>query len=217
MQVRKDIKEFINTIPNNVYIVAATKYVDSLEMKNLLDAGINNFGENRVDSFLTKYEELKEYKEIKWHFIGHLQRNKANKITNKIDYLHSLDSLELASLINEKRTSPLNVFVEVSINQEATKSGISPESAREFISKLIEFKNINIIGLMMMSIKSSEHESLNDQFTKLVQLRNNIENELHIKLPYLSMGMSDDYMEAIECGSTHIRLGRILFDGYKPY
>ena len=95
--VRKDIKEFINSIPKNVTLVAATKYVDVDDMEELLENGINNFGENRTDSFLRKYSLLKNNGAI-WHFIGHLQRNKASDVINKIDYLHSLDSLKLADL-----------------------------------------------------------------------------------------------------------------------
>ena len=159
---------------------------------------------------------LKDNKDIVWHFIGHLQRNKTNKIINSIDYLHSLDSLELAHLINEKRVEPLNVFVEVSINLEETKSGIPVESARDFISEILKLEKINVVGLMMMSVKASEHNSLEEQFKKLKDLRDGLEKELNIKLPYLSMGMSDDYKEALDNGATHIRLGRILFEGYQP-
>ncbi|MCF0118009.1 MAG: alanine racemase, partial [Bacilli bacterium] len=155
MQVREDLKSFINTIPNNINIVAATKYIDIEEMKKLLLLGINNFGENRVDVFLKKYEALKREENIQWHFIGHLQRNKADKIINKIEYLHSLDSLKLAKLIDEKRNTPLNVFVEISINKEATKNGIEKEEAKEFINILLKYKNINVVGLMMMSMKNS--------------------------------------------------------------
>lgn len=217
MQVRNDIKEFINTIPNKATIVAATKYVTPVEMISLLENGINNFGENRVDAFLSKYEILKDNKNIVWHFIGHLQRNKANKIIDKIDFLHSLDSLELARLINEKRIEPLNVFVEVSVNLEETKSGIPMELCKDFISEIIKLPNINVVGLMMMSVKASEHSSLEQQFKKLKDLRDSLEQQLDIKLPYLSMGMSDDYKEALDNGATHIRLGRILFEGYQPY
>ena len=211
MQVREDLKSFINTIPNNINIIAATKYIDIEEMKKLLLLGINNFGENRVDVFLKKYEVLKREENIHWHFIGHLQRNKATKIINKIEYLHSLDSLELAKLIDEKRNTPLNVFVEISINKEADKNGIEKEEAKEFINILLKYKNINVVGLMMMSMKNSPEESLNSQFLALRELRDKLEEELHIKLPYLSMGMSDDYLQAISQGATHIRLGRILF------
>ena len=211
MKVRKDIKEFINTLPKNVTLVAATKYVDVPVMKDLLSNGINNFGENRTEAFLDKYVYLKDEK-ITWHFIGHLQRNKAEDIINKIDYLHSLDSLKLAKIIDEKRTSPLNCFIEVSINEEESKNGVKVPDLENFIKEVLKYKNINLVGFMMMSIKYSDEKSLNDQFAKLVKVRNEIEQKLNIKIPYLSMGMSDDYTVAIKNDATHIRLGRILFE-----
>lgn len=209
MNVRSDIKEFIRSIPNNVTLVAATKYVDSGQMKILYDNGIHNFGENRVDSFLVKYESLKEL-DISWHFIGHLQRNKAKEIINKIDYLHSLDSLELAKIISKERLTPLKVFVEVSINLEESKNGVPYYKTKEFIKSLIELPNIELVGLMMMTVKVSDDKD--NQFMKLAKLKEEIESSLNIKIPYLSMGMSDDYLLAIKEGATHIRLGRILFE-----
>ena len=209
--VRKDLKDFIKTIPSDVTIVAASKYVGADDIKILLESGIKDIGENRVDSFLSKYELLKD-NDIKWHFIGHLQRNKATKVIDKIDYLESLDSLELAKIINSHRLSPLKCFVEVSINLEENKDGVPYYQAKEFIKELKQYPNIEVVGLMMMAIRHSEDESLKDQFNKLRLLRDEIEKDLDIKLPYLSMGMSEDYKEAIEEGATHIRLGRILFD-----
>ena len=209
--VRKDLKDFIKSIPSNVTIVAASKYVGADDIKLLVESGIKDIGENRVDSFLSKYELLKD-NSIKWHFIGHLQRNKATKVINKIDYLESLDSLELAKIINSHRLSPLKCFVEVSINLEENKDGVPYYQAKGFIKELKRYPNIEVVGLMMMAIRHSEDESLRDQFNKLRLLRNEIEKDLEIKLPYLSMGMSEDYKEAIEEGATHIRLGRILFD-----
>ena len=209
--VRKDLKDFIKTIPSDVTIVAASKYVGADDIKILLESGIKNIGENRVDSFLNKYELLKD-NDIKWHFIGHLQRNKATKVIDKIDYLESLDSLELAKIINSHRLRPLKCFVEVSINLEENKDGVPYYQAKEFIKELKQYPNIEVVGLMMMAIRHSEDESLKDQFNKLRLLRDEIEKDLDIKLPYLSMGMSEDYKEAIEEGATHIRLGRILFD-----
>ena len=209
--VRKDLKDFIKSIPNNVTIVAASKYVGADDIKLLVESGIKDIGENRVDSFLSKYELLKD-NGIKWHFIGHLQRNKATKVIDKIDYLESLDSLELAKIINSHRLSPLKCFVEVSINLEENKDGVPYYQAKEFIKELKQYPNIEVVGLMMMAIRHSEDESLRDQFNKLRLLRDEIEKDLDIKLPYLSMGMSEDYKEAIEEGATHIRLGRILFD-----
>ena len=209
--VRKDIKEFINSLPKNVTLVAATKYVDVDDMEALLDNGINNFGENRTDSFLRKYELLKNKGAI-WHFIGHLQRNKASEVINIIDYLHSLDSLKLAELIQNKREKPLKTFVEVSINLEETKNGVPYYEVKDFVRELLKYNKIELVGFMMMAVKASDELSLESQFAKLRILRDEIEKEFNIKLPYLSMGMSDDYKEAIKEGATHIRLGRILYD-----
>lgn len=209
--VREDIKEFIKTIPSNVTIVAASKYVDEKDMKHLLDAGICDFGENRVDSFLAKYEQLKDLP-IKWHFIGHLQRNKSKEVINKIEYLDSLDSLKLAELIQKERLSPLKCLVEVSINLEENKNGVPYFELEDFLKELQKYPKIQIVGLMMMSIRYSDELALKQQFYKLRALRDEMEQKLNIKLPYLSMGMSEDYKEAIKEGATHIRLGRILFN-----
>ena len=210
MVVRKDIKEFLNTIPNNVTIVAATKYVDSSSMRDLYHAGITNLAENRVDSFLRKHDELSDLN-ITWHFIGHLQRNKARKVVGMIDCLHSLDSLDLASIIDKSRKTPLDCFIEVSINEKKNKNGISINMLKSFIEDCLQYHNIHIIGLMMMAIANSDKSSLHHQFSQLRELRDSLQNSLGISLPYLSMGMSDDYLIAIKEGATHIRLGRILF------
>lgn len=208
MKIREDIQKFISTIPSNITLVAATKYVDSSEMRNLFKNGVTNFGENRVDAFLNKYEDLKDLN-ITWHFIGHLQRNKAKEVFNKIDYLHSLDSLKLADEIEKYRERPLPTFVEVSINLEENKNGVPYYELEDFIKSLLKYKKIELIGLMMMTIKVSEDKE--NQFAKLVELKKKIEKNLNIKIPYLSMGMSEDYLAAIKEGATHIRLGRILF------
>ena len=208
MKVREDIQQFISTIPSNITLVAATKYVVSNEMRNLFKNGVTNFGENRVDAFLSKFEDLKDL-DVTWHFIGHLQRNKAKEVINKIDYLHSLDSLKLADEIEKYREKPLPTFVEVSINLEENKNGVPYYELEGFIKSLLKYKKIKLVGLMMMTIKVSEDKE--NQFAKLVELKKKIESNLNIKIPYLSMGMSEDYLEAIKEGSTHIRLGRILF------
>ncbi len=208
MKIREDIQKFISTIPSNITLVAATKYVESSEMRSLFKNGVTNFGENRVDAFLNKYEDLKDLN-ITWHFIGHLQRNKAKEVINKIDYLHSLDSLKLADEIEKYRERPLPTFVEVSINLEENKNGVPYYELEDFIKSLLKYKKIKLVGLMMMTIKVSEDKE--NQFAKLVELKKKIEKKLNIKIPYLSMGMSEDYLEAIKEGATHIRLGRILF------
>ena len=209
--IRKDIKQFIATLPSDVILVAATKYGDVNDLKDLFSSGVSNFGENRVDAFLSKYEALKDL-DISWHFIGHLQRNKAHLVLDKIDYLHSLDSLELVKTINKYRLSPLNCFVEVSINLEENKNGVPYYEVKDFVKECLKYPNVNIVGLMMMAVAQSSEESLHQQFRKLKELKDNLEKELNISLPYLSMGMSDDYQIAIMEGATHIRLGRVLFD-----
>ena len=209
--IRKDIKEFLATLPKDITLVAATKYGSSDDLRELYSNGVTNFGENKVDAFLDKYESLKDL-DITWHFIGHLQRNKTHLVIDKIDYLHSLDSLELAKLINKYRVAPLNCFIEVSINLEENKNGVPYYEVKDFIKNCLEYKNINIVGLMMMAVSASSEESLHNQFRKLKELQLEIQKEFNIVLPYLSMGMSDDYKMAISEGATHIRLGRILFE-----
>lgn len=207
--LRSDIDSFIKSIPNNVKVVAATKYISSSEIEELYNHNIKDYGENRVDSFLEKYQSLYKYKDIKWHFIGHLQRNKAKEVINKIDYLHSLDSLKLADIIEKLREAPLKTFVEVSINLEESKNGVPYYEIESFISSLLKYQKIELVGLMMMAVKGSLNTE--EQFNKLREIRDNLEKKFNIKIPYLSMGMSDDYLSAIKAGATHIRLGRILY------
>lgn len=211
MIVRKDIQQFLNTIPEGITLVAATKYVDALEIKKLINFGITNFGENRVDAFLLKYEALKEEK-VNWHFIGHLQRNKAKKVLDKIDCLHSLDSLELAEIIQKERTEPLDCFIEVAVNHEENKDGVDLDKLDDFVLALAKYDKVHVVGLMMMGVKGSDNEDLFKQFKTLTDLRNGLNNKYHLNLQCLSMGMSEDYPIAIKAGATHIRLGRILFE-----
>lgn len=210
MHLREDIDEFILSIPKEVNIVAATKYVDAPLMIELYNHGITNFGENRVEAFLDKYEKLKDINPT-WHFIGHLQRNKAKKVLNKIDYLHSLDSIELAKIIQKEREIPLKCFIEVSINLEESKDGVPFMDIDSFIEELFQYDKVDIVGLMMMGVKGDSIDDLLHQFERLRDLRDLLEEKYKIKLPYLSMGMSDDYKEAIKASATHIRLGRILW------
>lgn len=207
--IRDDLNSFLKTIPDEVCVVAATKYLDASLMRKLYDKGIVNFGENRTDSFLKKYDELKDLN-ITWHFIGHLQKNKAKSIINKISYLHSLDSLELASIIEANRIEALKVFVEVNTSGEESKNGIKKEDAISFVKELMKYKKIEVIGLMTMAMKSDSNNDIVKSFIELKELLNTINNSLKINLKELSMGMSEDYEEAIANGATYIRLGRIL-------
>lgn len=212
--IRKDIKNFAKSIPNYVQMVVASKYYDIDDLETLVKSGITNFGENRVESFLPKYSYF-ENRGVTWHFIGHLQRNKAKKVLQKIDYLHSLDSLELAKIIDEKRDKELPTFIEVSINEEENKNGVKVSQLDDFVKEVLKYKKIKLIGLMMMAIDNSSEESLHQQFEKLREVRDKLEKKFNIKLPHLSMGMSHDYQIAIEEGATFIRLGHIISEEYK--
>lgn len=199
------IKE-IQSLLHNETIVAATKYVDSNDIIELMKVGINNIGENRVDSFLKKYEELNSYPLI-WHFIGTLQTNKVSDMINKIDYLHSLDNLRLAEKINRYRITPLKCFVEVNVTKEDTKHGLYVENLEEFLHNLEKYDKIEVVGLMTMAPNTLDIKTIDDCFSQLKALKEKY------NLPYLSMGMSNDYEVAIKNGTSFLRLGRILFEG----
>ena len=197
-------------IPKQVKIVAATKYVESLEMRKLYQEGICDFGENRTDSFLKKYEELKDLNVI-WHFIGHLQRNKAKDVLNKIEYLHSLDSYKLALEIEKRRIEPLKCLFEINLSKEDTKSGISYEELDSFIEKILPLEKVKLVGLMTMTPKEATKNQKYEQFKRLKSILDELNLKYHLNMKELSMGMSDDYKEAIKAGATMVRLGRILW------
>ena len=138
--VSSNIKEVIKEA-KGAKIVAATKYVGVTEMKELLDLGINHFGENRVNSFLEKYEMLKD-NNIVWHFIGSLQTNKVKSMINKISYLHSLNSFKLATYIDKYRETPLDCFIEVNLTDSDTKTGINKETILELLEQIKGLKTI---------------------------------------------------------------------------
>ncbi|MDE6945594.1 MAG: YggS family pyridoxal phosphate-dependent enzyme [Anaeroplasmataceae bacterium] len=211
MELAKNIKTILHSIPNTVQLVAATKYVEVEDMLKLLKEGIYHFGENRTDAFLKKYAQLKAYP-IRWHFIGHLQTNKAKEVLPKLDVLHSLDSLKLAREIEKYREEVLPCFIEVNINGEQNKNGISPLECVAFIEELKKYPKVKVIGLMMMTTKLSTKEEKLRQFQSLAKLLEEINARLNMSLKELSMGMSEDYLEAIEANSTTIRLGRILWE-----
>ena len=192
-------------------IVAATKYVGVCKMKELLTYNIYDFGENRVDSFLEKHELLKDNSNIVWHFIGSLQTNKVKKMINKIDYLHSLNSIKLASFIDKYRTSPLKCFLEINLTGSVTKTGINLSEVENTLEEIKKYSNVNVIGLMTMTESFMNDIEKEQIFIQLANLRNKLNDLGYINITELSMGMSDDYLLAVKSGATFVRLGRILF------
>jgi PLP dependent protein len=193
-------------------VVAATKYVDAPVIRALFSKGIRQVGENRVQDMLQKQDQLTDIP-LEWHFIGRLQTNKVKAMINRIDCLHSLDSLRLAAEIQKHRKGVLPCFVEVHISEEPTKSGVSLEEVEEFVTNLQIYDKIQVIGLMGMAPYTNDTAFIRPAFQTLFRLAKQIQEKRfpHAPCEFLSMGMSNDYLIAIEEGSTHLRLGSILF------
>jgi pyridoxal phosphate enzyme (YggS family) len=181
-------------------IICASKYFTVDETLTIYNMGYHHFGENRVDSFLEKYQNLNS-KAIIWHFIGHLQTNKSHKVLPYIDYLHTLDSLKLANLIQKYCEKPLKCFIQVNLTEEQQKNGIGVFEIDDFIKNIQKYDKIELVGFMTMG-KQNDPIKTREAFKVLSQLKN------QYNLPYLSMGMSDDYLIALEENATHLRLGR---------
>ncbi|MDT7906596.1 MAG: YggS family pyridoxal phosphate-dependent enzyme [Candidatus Calescibacterium sp.] len=202
---------------NEIKIVAVSKTFPSDFIKFAYEGGIRDFGENYVQEALKKINELKELK-ITWHFVGHLQKNKAKFIPGNFEYLHSLDSIELLKEL-EKRCSAaqkeIKVLVQINIGKEQTKSGIMPENVFEFFEKALEFepKHVKICGLMVIPPPPKDKEDSRKYFRELMKIKEECARKgvPENMLAEISAGMSDDFEVAIEEGATIVRLGRAIF------
>jgi pyridoxal phosphate enzyme (YggS family) len=202
---------------NEIKIVAVSKTFPSDFIKFAYEGGIRDFAENYVQEALKKINELKELK-ITWHFIGHLQKNKAKFIPGNFDYLHSLDSIELLKEL-EKRCSAaqkeIKALVQINIGKEQTKSGIMPENVFEFFEKALEFepKYVKICGLMVIPPPPKDKEDSRKYFRELMKIKEECARKgiPENMLAEISAGMSDDFEIAIEEGATIVRLGRAIF------
>ncbi|MBO4668175.1 MAG: YggS family pyridoxal phosphate-dependent enzyme [Bacilli bacterium] len=204
------IKDSLKDYPN-VNLIAATKYMDIDQTKELVSCGITKLGENRTDMFLEKYDALNGMG-IEWHFFGVVQSRKIKDIVNKIDCLHSLDRYSLAVELNKRLEKTLDCFIQINISEEPNKQGIPASKLMSFVKQLASCDKINIVGLMCIAKLTFDKEEIRREFMQLKKLKEDVEA---LNLPYapchrLSMGMSNDYKIAIECGATDIRLGRIF-------
>jgi pyridoxal phosphate enzyme (YggS family) len=203
-------EEIKKTVPNNVTIVAATKYFTPKEMEELYHTGIKDFGENRVESFIEKYALL-SHLDVTWHFIGTLQTKKVKKIVNQIDVLHSLNTIKLADELNKRRDKVLPCFLQVNISNEENKHGFEVSEVNQALQELSLLEKIKIVGFMGMAEYTTNEETLHKEFQKLNDLQKSVKDTLHIDIPYLSIGMSNDYLIALQHNATHIRLGSVLY------
>ena len=194
------IKDTIKDYPN-VRIVAATKYFDIDKTKEIIDAGIKDIGENRKDT---------------WHYFGVIKipPKLSPSFIDSIDFLHSLDSIDLANAINKarKKAEPLKCFVQVNLSNNANKTGLNETRVIPFIKSLAKYEKIKVVGLMTIATYTFDDEVLENCFRTLKELQLEVQA---LNLPYapcteLSMGMSNDYKFAVKYGATMIRIGTLL-------
>lgn len=206
-QVRADIARLA---AQPVTIVAVTKGFGTDAIHAALAAGLADVGENRVQEAVQKQDTLGELPGIRWHLIGHLQRNKARLVPGRFAMVHSVDSLELANEL-DRRAAGLRVLVQVNVAGESQKSGCTPEEARGLARDIAALGNLRLEGLMTLAPFTDDLDVQRRTFRGLRVLRDTIKKEEGVWLPTLSMGMSGDYATAVAEGATVIRLGTALF------
>ena len=199
-----------NRNPNEVKIIAVTKYVSNDRAKEAIEAGILDLGENYDEGLIAKWEVLQD--KPTWHFIGSLQTRKVKNIIDKVDYIHSLDRPSLAKEINKRANKRMKCLVQVNVSGEESKHGLAPQEVINFIKSIQDYPNIEVAGLMTMAPHTDDQSILRHCFRTLKSLQIEVQQ---MKLEYapcteLSMGMSNDYAIAVEEGATLVRIGTAL-------
>ena len=216
-EIRKKMKEaaLLSPYGQTPRLLLATKTRTPEEINFAVSLGVDAIGENRVQELLEKYPEL-EIGTASLHFIGALQTNKVKYIVDKVDMIESVDRLSLAAEIEKqcaKIGKVMDILVEVNVGGEASKSGINPEEAPFFIDQIASFSHLRVRGLMTIPPKMSNIEQQKQYFQKIMDLYIDISAKKsdNTIMDFISMGMSDDYPIAIECGSTEVRIGSAAF------
>lgn len=203
-------------IPQNVKLIAVTKQVAVEQMRLAYQAGVRDFGENRLQEALTKQEQLQDLVDVDWHFIGHIQKNKAKKVIQNFDWIHSVDSLSLAKRLNrlaqEVNRIP-KVMLQIKMLPDPNKYGWEVSKLWQDLQQLNQYQHLKIQGLMtILPYGLSDTQNLT-AFQEIKKLATTIEqkNYSNFSMKQLSMGMSNDYQLAIKAGATMIRPGKIIF------
>lgn len=199
---------------DKVDIIAVTKTVGIEQITEAIDAGLDKIGENRVQEFLKKYDNID--KEVEYHMIGHLQSNKVKYIIDKVSLIHSLDRISLAKELDKraKRNNlTVNVLIQVNIAEEKSKYGLKVDQVIPFIEDISQYENIRVKGLMTIAPFVEDPEEVRWVFRDLRRLGETIGNKdyKNVEMEILSMGMTNDYEIAIEEGSNMVRIGTGLF------
>lgn len=200
--------------PEEVILVAVTKNTTPEAVQAAIANGVTHIGENKVQEILRKYDAIG--KQVTWHMIGHLQRNKVKYIIDKVDYIHSLDSVALAREIDKRAAAAgrrMKCLLEVNISGEESKYGLRPYEVEPLLEELENLNNIEIVGLMTMAPFVENPEETRQYFKELRELakRLSVKSYRNVDLDILSMGMSNDFEVAIEEGASMIRVGGALF------
>lgn len=215
MSIRKRLNQVQNQIlalGRPVHLIAVSKMQPIEAIRDAAECGQRLFGENYVQELVRKAETLADLS-LNWHFIGHLQRNKINMVLPWISTIHSIDSIKLAEAIATRATKPIAGFVEVNVGGEQNKSGIDPAALSKLLHTCSDFQNLEIKGLMCIPPPTDSPEEQKKYFMQIAELqhRANAEGWYRQPLTNLSMGMSHDYLVAIECGATYVRVGTAIF------
>ncbi|BBM35510.1 YggS family pyridoxal phosphate-dependent enzyme [Pseudoleptotrichia goodfellowii] len=213
-KIKEDIKKY-SPYPEKVKILFVTKYFNFEEQKKIIDMGYNYFGENKAQVYRDKVKNYSEdkYKNLKWDFIGRLQKNKIKYIIKNVNLIHSIDSYELLEEINKKAAENnriVNGLIQINISKEESKTGVYVESFEKEYEKYFSMDNVKIKGFMTMAPLEAESHEIKEYFFNMLRLKEKYEKKYDY-LDELSMGMSNDYIEALESGSTIIRIGSKLF------
>ena len=215
--IKDNLIETLNSIPENVQLVAVSKTKPNEDLMEAYNAGQRVFGENKVQELTTKHEELP--KDIQWHMIGHLQRNKVKYIAPFVSMIHAVDSLRLLKEVNKqakKNERVINCLLQFHIAEESTKFGLDLSEAKELLSS-DEFKameNISICGIMGMATFTDDDDQVRREFGELKKIYTELKESFfngNDSFKEISMGMSGDYRIAIEEGSTMVRIGSTIF------
>jgi len=196
-----------------IQLIAVTKTIDVEKIKEAIDEGILTLGENKVQEIVDKYDKIEE--KAKWHMIGHLQRNKVKYIIEKVDMIHSLDSMKLAREIDKRAAQAgktMDCLIQINIGEEESKSGIDYDDAESFLNEAGNLENVRIRGFMAIAPYIEDKEKVRPYFKKMNELFERMKTKGHEdQMIYLSMGMTHDFETAIEEGANMVRIGTGIF------
>ena len=209
--IQNDIKKY-SPYPEKVKILFVTKYFDIEEHQKIVNMGFNYFGENKEQLFRDKIKTI-DNPDLTWDFIGRLQKNKIKYIIKRVNLIHSIDTISLLEEVNEKACEigrKVDVLIQVNVSHEETKTGFNVSELSDVFK--VKADNVNIRGLMTMAPLTDDESKLREYFRETFEIKNEINKKYNLNLEELSMGMSNDYKEALMEGATIVRIGSKLFE-----